>query len=123
MAWGVLRGASEADTQVVLRVVPLGGAWGAVSVEAVDPFSRERREAMPRRPFTDPIEVRRPRASFSDFPRLEIHFHAAAGAPRDARPALTVYYLGVPDTTPEFQSEAALAAHLASALARARPPR
>jgi hypothetical protein len=27
------------------------------------------------------------------------------------RPALTVYYLGVPDTTPEFSSEAALDAY------------
>ena len=32
---------------------------------------------------------------------------------RARRPALTVYYLGVPDTTPEFTSEAALDAYLA----------
>ena len=34
-------------------------------------------------------------------------------------PALTIYYLGVPDTTPEFVSEPDLATYLADAVARA----
>ena len=37
------------------------------------------------------------------------------------RPALMVYYLGVPDTTPEFASEAGLRAYLDDAVAKARP--
>jgi hypothetical protein len=36
------------------------------------------------------------------------------------RPALTVYYLGVPDTTPEFSSEAAPDAYLAGTQPRGR---
>jgi hypothetical protein len=40
----------------------------------------------------------------------------AAGQAR--RPTATIYYLGVPDTTPEFTSEAALSAYLQDALAK-----
>ena len=35
---------------------------------------------------------------------------------------LAVYYLGVPDTTPEFATEASLAAYLADRIARMRAP-
>ena len=39
---------------------------------------------------------------------------------RARRPALTVYYLGVPDTTPEFASEDRLFAYLATASSERR---
>ena len=42
---------------------------------------------------------------------------------RAGRPVLTVYYLGVPDTTPEFASEASLLAYLAAAASRRASPR
>ena len=116
IAWGVLRGAVEAETQVVVRIVRRGEAYRFVSVEAVDPFTRERRPVLDGRPLGDHVEVRSPRAGFADFPRREIHLYLTADDWRARRPALTVYYLGVPDTTPEFTTEAALAAYLASAL-------
>ena len=48
------------------------------------------------------IDVRVPRAHFADFPRTELRlFASATPAPADA-PELVVFYLGVPDTTPEF---------------------
>ena len=121
LAWGVLRGATDADALVVVRIVRQGERWGAVSAEAVDPFSGQRELVMTRRPVGRSIDLRRPRASYADFPRLELHFHPSD--PGAGEPGLTVYYLGVPDTTPEFQSEATLSAHLDSALARLRPVR
>jgi hypothetical protein len=39
---------------------------------------------------------------------------------RAGRPTLTVYYLGVPDTTPEFASEPSLTSHLATASSERR---
>jgi len=50
-----------------------------------------------------------PRASFADLPRREIHLYASAVDWRAGRRGLTVYYLGVPDTT----TEAALETYLA----------
>jgi len=61
-----------------------------------------------------------PRAGFADFPRREIHLYASEADWRARKPALTVYYLGVPDTTPEFTSEAALDAYLAGTQPRGR---
>lgn len=115
IAWGVLRAAAEEETQVVIRVVAPGGAYTHLDVEAVDPFTRTRRSVVGGLRAEAAVEVRMPRASFADFPRREIRLWRAG------RPALTVYYLGVPDTTPEFASEAALLAYLADAVAKARP--
>lgn len=117
IAWGVLRGPAEEQNQVVIRIVPTGEPYAYVSVEAVDPFSRERRWVLPGRPLADLPDVRSPRRSFADLPRREIHLYRTADDWQAAKPALTVYYLGVPDTTPEFPSEAALLRYLAGALA------
>jgi hypothetical protein len=56
---------------------------------------------------------RAPTSRPADLPRREIHLDAGEGDWRARRPSLTVYYLGVPDTTPEFTSEAAREASLA----------
>ncbi len=95
-------------------------AYSHLGAEAVDPFSRTRRGLGPdaRVGLAPPatVEIRERRGAFADYPRLEIHLS------RHASPALTVYYLGVPDATPEFVSEALLRAYLDDAVARARPP-
>ena len=57
-------------------------------------------------------EVKSPRAVFANFPRREIHLHGREVEWRARKPTFAVYYLGVPDTTPEFTSEAALDAYL-----------
>ena len=115
IAWGVLRAAAEEETRVVIRVVAPGGVYTHLDVEAVDPFTRTRRSVVGGLRVEAAVEVRMPRASFADFPRREIRLWRAG------RPALTVYYLGVPDTTPEFASEAGLRAYLDDAVAKARP--
>ena len=43
-----------------------------------------------------------PRASFADHPSTEFHFFARGEDATANKPKLTVFYLGVPDTTPEF---------------------
>lgn len=92
IAWGVLRGATEAETQVVVRIARRGEVYGFVSVEAVDPFTRERRPVLEGRPLGDQVDVRSPRPGFGDFPRREFHLYRTADDWRARRPALTVYY-------------------------------
>ena len=117
MVWVVLRGTSEEDTQVILRIAPAGGEFAAVSLDGVDPFTQQRREFLARRPLGNGLEVRTPRASFADFPRREIHFYAAGG--QNAKgPRLIVYFMGLPDTSPEFNSEAALKQYVDDTLAK-----
>lgn len=114
LAWGVLRGADEATTAVVIRVVVDPSAWLAVT--GVDPFSKE--ERMVQRPVqaAGAFDVRIPRAHFADYPRTEFRLSdSATGAPK-----LVVYYLGVPDTTPEFADASKLGTYLSERIARAR---
>jgi len=111
MVWGVLRGVREEEARAVLRIVPAGGEYVAVSVEGVDPFSGTRQDLQPRRPLSPRMDVWSLRSTFADLPRREIHFYAKDDG--QARPpALTVYFMGLPDTTPEFGSEAALFGYL-----------
>lgn len=117
IAWGVLKRAVEEQTEVVIRIIPLGQTFAYISVEAVDPFSRERRVVLPGRPLAGQLDVRSLRSTFADFPRREILFYRTADDWRSGKPVLTVYYLGMPDTTPEFTSETALFSYLAAALA------
>jgi hypothetical protein len=111
MVWGVLRGVREEETRAVLRIVPAGGEYVAVSVEGVDPFSGTRRDLEPRRPLSPRMDVWSLRSTFADLPRREIHFYAKDDG-RVRPPVLTVYFMGLPDTTPEFGSEAALLGYL-----------
>ncbi len=121
VAWGVLRGPSEDATQVVLRLVATGPpAYPYVGVDAVDPFTGTRRPVLAPRPLGEALDVRSPRATFADFPRREIRLFRTADDARAGAPGLTVYYLGVPDTTPEFTSEPPLLAYLADAVAKVR---
>ena len=121
IVWGVLRGVDEASTSVVITIAATDPSIAALSVDAVDPFTGERRRLLAPVPIAGPTEIRRLRAGVADHPRTEIHFAGDLGALAAGRPALTVYFTGVPDTAPEFTSEAILAEYLAGALARARP--
>jgi hypothetical protein len=116
VAWGILKRPVEDQSEVVIRVVVTDPVYSHVAAEGVDPFSRARRPIGPAAPvgLAGTVEIRQRRGAFADYPRLEIHLGRLAAR------VLTVYYLSVPDTTPEFVSEALLRAYLDDAVARAR---
>jgi hypothetical protein len=119
LAWGILRGTDEATTQVVLRIVTDPQIYPTVAAVARNPFSERQQALLPATPTAGGVEVRVPRAQYADFPRTELRFYASAAALKADTPALVVFYLGVPDTTPEFASQANLDAYLAERIARA----
>jgi hypothetical protein len=121
LAWGVVRGASEAATIVVMRIASEPALYPWLAVAGGDPFTQRKRALLPATPNEDVIEVRSPRAHFADFPRTELRFYASAAAAQRDEPAMTVFFLGVPDTTPEFTTEDKLQAYLAERIARLRP--
>ena len=121
LAWGILRGASEAATFVVLRIVADPAEFPVVAATGTDPFTQRTVPLLAATPNAGKIDVRVSRAHFADYPRTEIKFFASASATPSPAPKIIVYYLGVPDTTPEFASEAALDASLVDRLARAPP--
>ena len=120
IAWGVLRGADEARTLVVLRINADSGRYPVVEVAGVDPFTGNEIVRRPPSDAAGPIEIRTPRAQFADYPHTIVRFHGPARDAARRTPALSVLFHGVPDTTPEFVDAARLDAHLAARLA-ARP--
>jgi hypothetical protein len=120
LAWGVLRGPTEAATQVVVRIAAARDAFSSVAVVGLDPFTQRQQALLALTPITADIDVRVPRVHFADFPRTEVRLYGKHDAGGTGAPALVVYYLGVPDTTPEFASDAALESYLVRRLARAR---
>lgn len=68
-------------------------------------------------PLGNLLDIRTLRGTFADLPRREIHFYTANDQ-HAQRPRLTVYFMGLPDTTPEFASEAALGKYLEETLAK-----
>ena len=112
VVWGVLRGATEESTIVVLRVAADARRFSHLDVAGIDPFTRAATIRFAKTALGAALDVRLPRAGFSDHPRTELRFSGAE--------SLVVYYLGIPDTAPEFASAAALEAHLAARLARLR---
>ena len=122
LAWAVLRGADEAGTVVVVRIVADPGLYTIVGATGSNPFSQRTQSLLPLTPNAGSVELRAARAQFADFPRTELRFYGSASTAQSDMPRLVVYFLGVPDTTPEFATEASLAAYLADRIARMRAP-
>ena len=120
LAWAVARGTDEASSAIVVRVAADPATFAWLAVRGVDPFSNEQRPIAAAQPIGGTLDVRIARARFADTPRTEWLFYATESGARAGTPRLVVYYLGVPDTTPEFADAARLDAYLTARLARAR---
>lgn len=120
LAWGVVRGPSEAETAVVVRIVSDPALYPWLAADGRDPFTQRTEPLLVAIRNPGLTDLRSPRAHFADFPRTEFRFYDSAAAVRQDSPALIVFFLGVPDTTPEFETEEKLRSHLATAIARLR---
>lgn len=120
IAWGVVRGASETATVVAIRVVTDTALYPWVAVTGSDPFTQGQHPLLQPMSSASVINVRSPRAHFADFPRTELRFYGSAADTQSGVPKLVVFYLGVPDTTPEFATEDKLDAYLTDRIARLR---
>lgn len=120
--WGVIRGPDEARTRVVLRIerVDPAAPWRLFSVEAVDPFTKERewvRLALDLEAGRA-VTVEMSREGFLAKPSRRVLFYRDAAAVQAGRPGLVVTYVSVPDTVPEFPSRGALEEHFRRARER-----
>jgi hypothetical protein len=118
MAWGVVRGGSETATIVVARIVTDPAIYPWLAVTGGDPFTHRTGPLLAATRSAGVIEVRSPRAHFADLPRTEFRLYDSAAAAQQDVPALVIFFLGVPDTTPEFATEDKLQAYLGDRVAR-----
>ena len=117
MAWAILKAAEEDRSEVVVRL-EASPVFGFLRWDGVDPFTGARRVMTPRQPLGKRVELRSLRVSFADFTRREFHFFRTADELQGDRPALTIYFLGIPDTAPEFLAEVALQGYLDQTLVK-----
>jgi hypothetical protein len=120
LAWGILRGTSEANTTVVVRIVSDPARFGWMGAVGIDPFSKKEQPLRAAAANPGTSDVRSPRARFADFPRTEFRLYDSEAATKSGSPALVVFYLSLPDTTPEFATQDKLEAYLADRIARLR---
>ncbi|MEO8485868.1 MAG: hypothetical protein ABI585_05955 [Betaproteobacteria bacterium] len=120
MAWSIARGADEASTAIVVRVVADPARYAWLAVRGVDPFTQQQQAIAAPQAIGGTRDVRIPRARFADTPRTEWQFYPSESAARAGAATLVVYYLGVPDTTPEFADATKAQAYLADRIVRAR---
>jgi hypothetical protein len=121
LMWAVLKGNDEASTMVVLDLVkaaPAADRFRFYTVLAVDPFTGETRPELEAEPLQARNRVLRARPDFQLFSARRILFFADAESAAAVRPELTVYYQGVPDTSPEFGQLQDLEAYFSGVLER-----
>ena len=87
LVWGVLRGASDADTMIVIRIVANAKAYASVAVYGINPFSKAEQPLQPPVALDRSVDVQVPRTRFAELPRTELRFYATAEkrAIRDAK--------------------------------------
>ena len=108
IVWAVLKQPTGDKAAVWLRVVNSTKKFTHVSIDGVDPFTKKRERVFAGGKFDSEVRIPSDRDAFSDLPSREVHFYQSDVDWRADKRALTVYYLGVPDTTPEFTGRAAL---------------
>ena len=119
LAWGVLRGRDETSTRVTIRIDADPARFATVEVVGVDPFGGGRKLHLSATPIGGSFDFRASRVDFADYPRTELRF-AGRGTGEAMPGGVTVFYQGVPDTTPEFDDPARLDAYLEARIAKAR---
>jgi hypothetical protein len=107
ICWGMLRGAAGSDVQVTIRIRLLSegeSPYSEYAVQAVQPLTKAVEWVVPRRPLEKVNNATAPRESFKDLGGRRICFYRPAAS----EPDLEVYYMGIPDTTPEMSDAAQL---------------
>jgi len=108
IVWAVLKQPAGDKAAVWLRIINSTRKFSHVAIDGVDPFRKKRERVTVGVKLESEVRLETDRDTFSDLPSREIHFYRTQADLRDNKPTLTVYYLGVPDTTPEFSTRAAL---------------
>jgi hypothetical protein len=115
IAWAV-QTAVESKPTVIIRVVNIVGAYRQIRLDGVDPFTKQRTIFATLQAFRGQIDLSVPRDRFREFPSCEIRLYLGDPSSADPPANLTVYYLGVPDTTPEFSTPQTMEVYFASVL-------
>lgn len=119
--WGIFKGSTEETSWVYIKIIHKEGDSGSFqifSVEAVDPFSNQKEWVVKGEAFKKENMVKSIRASFREKTARRVLFYEKAEDLLKENPAMIVYYLGVPDTSPEFMTEREIENYFEKAFSR-----
>jgi hypothetical protein len=119
--WGIFKGSTEETSWVYIKIIQTGKGpafFQFFGVEAVDPFSNQKEWVVKGEVFKKENMVKSIRASFREKTARRVLFYEKAEDLLKENPAMIVYYLGVPDTSPEFMTEREIEDYFAKALER-----
>jgi hypothetical protein len=117
--WAILKGSTEESSWVYIKIINSGkSSFQIFSVEAVDPFSKEKEWVVKGKKLKKENLIRSNRTSFRDKTARRILFYQSMEACEKENPDMTVYYLGVPDTSPEVLSEKEMENYFEKAIER-----
>jgi len=121
MLWAILKGSTEESSWVYIKIIQTGEGpafFQFFGVEAVDPFSNQKEWLLKGEPLKKENIAKSIRASFREKTARRVLFYEKAEDLLKENPAMIVYYLGVPDTSPEFMTEREIEDYFAKALER-----
>ena len=119
--WAILKGPDEDHSWVYIKIIdsrPHPSSFQSYIVEAVDPFSEEKEWVAKNVEWKRENEVKASRSSFKDKPARRILFFGNTPDDPREKPTMTVFYMSIPDTTPEFLTENQLKDYFAKAMER-----
>ena len=117
--WAILKGPTEESSWVYIKIINSPKSpFQIFSVEAVDPFSKEKESVVKGEKLGEENVIKGVLSSFKDKTARRILFYRSIGAFEKENPDMTVYYLGIPDTSPEVLSEKEMEEYFEKALQR-----
>jgi hypothetical protein len=119
--WGIFKGSTEETSWVYIKIIQTGGGpafFQLFGVEAEDPFSNQKEWVVKGVAFKKENMVKSIRASFREKTARRVLFYEKAEDLLKENPAMIVYYLGVPDTSPEFMTEREIENYFEKAFSR-----
>jgi hypothetical protein len=117
--WAILKGPTEESSWVYIKIISSSKSpFQIFSVEAGDPFSKEKEWVVKGERLGEENMIRGVRSSFKDKTARRILFYRSTEAFKKEEPDMAVYYLGVPDTSPEVLSEKEMEDYFKKALQR-----
>jgi len=104
--WAILKGPAEESSWVYIKIINSGKSpFQIFSVEAVDPFSKEKEWVVKGEKLGEENLIKGIRSSFKDKTARRILFYRSTEAFEKENPDMAIYYSGVPDTSPEVLSK------------------
>ncbi len=122
--WAIWKGPDEDHSWVYLKIIyPETGdrRYRFFSVEAVDPFTGKKEWVVKGERLEKENVVKSVRSSFREMTGRRILFYRDPKEVQEDRPEMTVFYMGVPDTSPELLNEKQIEDYFSKALERLKP--